>query len=128
MAVSLVRTKYNVSALYQGQLQFGPWPFERTRPFDLFLGVAIQIEATTLAQIIGGVSPSIAAISTAQFIILQPDQHIKVGLHGVNAQTDGFAQAADGVLILDDVTITSLSLYNTTALTAVVFLGVGGSA
>jgi hypothetical protein len=128
MPTSLVRTKFQVGATYQNDLSFGPWIFERATPFDLFLAVEIQIAATTLAQIIGGANPSIAAITTIQFLVIQPDQNVKIGLHGVNAQSSGFSQVADGVIIMDNISMTSLNIYNTASVTTTIFVGVGGTA
>lgn len=120
-------TLHEISALRSDKYPFGPWRFAGVRIYTLFLGADISISATTLAQIIGGVSPSIASITTIQSLLIFPSKTVRVGLHGVNAQTSGFTLNADSLFTIDNCSMTSLNIYNTVAAAATVFLALGGT-
>jgi hypothetical protein len=83
---TVVRVELDISAKRGELLTFGPWVFRQNEIYTEFFGAEFQIAATTLAQIIGGVSPSITAITDIQHLSLYPDQIIQVGLHGVDGQ------------------------------------------
>lgn len=104
---------------------FGPYLFQMNSLYDQFLATEIQISATSSAQLVGGVSPSIAAITAINFLLLNPDQAIKVGLHGVTASSDGWTLNANGVHILDKCSMTSLQVYNTASSTVNLFVILG---
>ena len=123
----LTRTHVELSAT-RDAFPFGPWPFTYGDAYDEFVGAYIQIAATTLAQIVGGVSPSLAAIVTIEYLMIVPDQAIKIGLHGVNAQSSGFTLDASGLYLARSVSINALQIYNTAAETVIIFLGIGGRA
>ncbi len=110
----------------KSQLPFGPWDFFLNGLFAEFFGALIQLPALTFAQIIGGTTPSIAAIKTIQFLLVVPDQVVQVGLHGVNAQSAGFTLNPNQPLQFGVGSMTQLSLYNTATTVANVLLGIGG--
>lgn len=121
-----VKGHLHIEAL-QNILNFGPWDFYDNDVYSELFAAQIQLAPSALAQIIGGVSPSIAAITTIQYLCLIPDQVIYVGLHGVNAQTSGFTLNANRSLKIGTGSMTSLSLFNTTILTTNVIVVIGGS-
>ena len=121
------KTSFDIQALRTDRYPFGPWLFQRSSIYTLFLGADISIGATTLAQIIGGVSPSIASIVTIQFLLVYPNQNVRIGLHGVNAQTaPGFTLNLNSVCVIDNCSMTSLNIFNTASVAATVFLAIGG--
>lgn len=122
-----VRSQLNIEAL-QNTLGFGPWNFHDNDIYDEMFAAQIQIGALTLAQIIGGVSPSIQAIVTVQYLVIVPDQTIKVGLQGVNAQTSGFTLNANRSFKMGTGLTTAVNIYNTAALAANVVFIIGGTA
>lgn len=125
---TVTRTDIDVSALRSDKFPFGPWTFQRSSTYTLFLGADIQIAATTLAQIIGGVSPSIESIVTVQFLLIYPNQNVRIGLHGVNGQTAGFTLNLNSPLIIDNCSINALNIFNTASSAANVFVAIGGTA
>lgn len=110
----------------RSNLNFGPWDFRTTKTYTQFFGVEIQVAATTLAQLIAGSSPAFTAITTIEYLLIYPDQQISVGLHGVNAQTDGFTVNANQPLRIEG-SINELSVYNGTSSTANIVLVIGGT-
>ncbi len=108
-------------------LPIGPWPFANSGVYTLFFGANITLATLTAVQVIGGVSPIISSITTVQFLLIVPTQAIKVGLHGVAAQSAGFTLNANAPLCINGGSLTSLSLYNHSTTTATIFLGIGGS-
>jgi hypothetical protein len=106
-------------------LPFGPYVFPLEAVYDQFLATEIQISGTSSAQLVGGVSPSIAAFTALNFLLLYPDQQMKIGLHGVAAQADGFTLGAYGLYVSSGVTMTSLQAYNTSATTVNLFVILG---
>jgi hypothetical protein len=121
-----VRSVLRIEAL-QNALAFGPWDFHDSDNYDEMFAAQIQIGALTLAQIIGGVSPSILAIGVAQYLCIVPDQIIKIGLQGVNAQTSGFTLNAGRSFKSGLGSITSLNIYNTTTIITNVVVVIGGT-
>ena len=123
-----VLTRFDIEALAaDSTLPFGPWHYATSRTHTQFFGTEITIAATTLAQIIGGVAPSVTSITTINTLFLYPvNQHIQVGLHGVNAQTAGFRLDAGHFLAMELGSINALSLYNLGTATASVIVAVGG--
>ena len=120
-------TSINIKALRTDKYPFGPWLFQRSSTYTLFLGADISIAATTLAQIIGGTAPSIESIVTVQFLLIYPNKNIRIGLHGVNAQTaPGFTLNLDSACMIDNCSMTSLNIYNTSNAAANVFIAIGG--
>lgn len=110
----------------QSTLPFGPWDLSSvTETYAQFFGSEILIPATTLAQIVGGVNPSVAAITTIQLLLLYASQTIQVGLHGVNGQTNGFTVTANKALLIRG-SINALNIYNTAAVAAAVIVAIGG--
>lgn len=104
---------------------FGPYLFQMNSLYDQFLATEIKVSGTSTAQLVGGVSPAIAAITTINFLLLTPDQNMKVGLHGVTASSAGWTLSANGVHIADKCSMTSLQVYNTANTTLTLFLVIG---
>ena len=121
-----VKCHTRVEAL-QNALAFGPWDFFDNDVYDEMFAAQIQLSALLFAQIIGGANPSITAITTVQFLAIIPDQTIMVGLHGVNAQSNGFTLNANRCLKIGTGSLNSVSVYNTvTTVCNAVFI-VGGT-
>lgn len=107
-------------------LPFGPWARLSSGVYTQFFGSEISIDATSLAQIIGGVSPAVQAITEIDFLwIYTPTENIQIGLHGVNAQTSGWTLAGGRYCLVDGSIINALSIYNTAAIAALVVIAVG---
>ncbi len=104
---------------------FGPYLFQMSALYDQFLATEIQVSGVSTAQLVGGVSPSIAAITEINFLLLNPNQNIKVGLHGVTASSAGWTLNANGVHITDKCSMTSLQVYNTASTTLTLFVVMG---
>ena len=110
----------------QNILGFGPWDFYDADSYTELFAVQIQLAGVTFGQIIGGVSPSLQAITTIQYLCILADQVIQVGLHGVNAQSAGFTLNTNRVMKIGTCTISSLSLYNVSIIPANVVIILGG--
>src|SRR5882672_2822035 len=107
-----VRSQLTIEAL-QNTLGFGPWNFHDNDIYDEMFAAQIQVNPLTFAQIIGGVSPSIQAIVTVQYLAIVPDQTMKIGLQGVNAQSAGFTLNANRSFKMGTGLVTSVNIYNT---------------
>lgn len=123
---ALIKVEVNLKGSIDS-LPLGPWPFANSGVYTLFFGANITLAASTLVQVIGGVSPIISSIVTVQFLLIVPTQNIKVGLHGVNAQSAGFTLNANAPQCINGGSLTSLSLYNSSTASATIFLGIGGA-
>ncbi len=123
---ALIKAELNLKGAIDS-LPLGPWPFANSGVYTLFFGANITLATLTAVQVIGGVSPIISSITTVQFLLIVPTQAIKVGLHGVAAQSSGFTLNANAPLCINGGSLTSLSLYNHSTTTATIFLGIGGS-
>lgn len=123
MATS-VRGNVEIQGL-RNTLPFGPYPFFINDLYTQFLATEIQISALSSAQLVGGVSPTIAAITTINLLILHPDQQMRVGLHGVAAQASGFTLNAQGVYVTTDGSINALQVYNNTSSLMNLFIVLG---
>jgi len=121
-----VKAHTRVEAL-QNALAFGPWDFFDNDVYDEMFAAQIQLTGLLFAQIIGGVSPSITAITEVQFLAIIPDQTIMVGLHGVHAQSAGFTLNANRCIKIGTGSLNSVSVYNTTTVTCNVVFIVGGT-
>ena len=110
----------------QNALDFGPWDFFDNDVYDEMFAAQIQLSSLLFAQLIGGVSPTISVVTLVQFLLIIPDQTIRIGLHGVNAQSDGFLLNANRCLKIGTGSINSVSVYNTTTLTCNLVFIVGG--
>lgn len=106
-------------------LPFGPYLFQLSNIYDQFLATEIQIAGMSTAQLVGGISPTIAAFTMINFLLLYPDQDIKVGLHGVMASSAGFTLNAYGLHVQNSCSMTSLQLYNSSIVTLNLFLVLG---
>jgi hypothetical protein len=106
-------------------LPFGPYKFETNHIFDQFLATEIEISGTSTAQLVGGVSPTIAAFTEINFLLLYPNQDIKVGLHGVTASSAGWTLNAYAMHATEGGSINSLQVYNTAATTVNLFVILG---
>lgn len=124
-------TQNHIALLVQARrgdlLAFGPWAFQADQSYTEFFAAEVQLPATTLVQLVGGVSPAIAALSTIELLGLYPDQGIRVGLHGVDAQAAGFTLDAYQILLSGKGEMTSLNVYNTAAVACNLILVLGGS-
>jgi hypothetical protein len=112
----------------QNILNFGPLVFNDNDNFEECFTSQITIPALTLLQVIGGSGPAITAITTIQMLVIAPNQVIKIGLEGVNGQSAGFTLNANKSLKISTGIITSLNVYNTTAVAAEVIFIIGGTA
>ncbi len=108
-------------------LKFGPWDFSSDQIYTELFGAEVQIATVTLTQIIGGSSPIITAITDIQYLVIYPDQIIRVGLHGVNGQTGGFTLNANQPFCTGRGSIDSLNVYNTSTSTLNLTLAIGGT-
>lgn len=124
---TITRVQIHIEAVRRELFAFGPWDFLANEIYTEFFAAEIQLAATTLAQIIGGVSPAITAITDIQFLMLYPDQAIRIGLHGVNAQTAGFTLNTNQTFLSGRGAINALNLYNTATSTANIGLVIGGT-
>jgi hypothetical protein len=106
-------------------LPFGPYQFQLHSIFDQFLATEITVSATSTAQLVGGTSPTIAAITDINFLLLFPDQNIKVGLHGVTAVSAGWTLTANTLHVTEGCSIDSLQVYNTATVTVNLFVILG---
>jgi len=122
---TVVRASLSIQAV-RDILKFGPWDFRGNEIYTEFFGAEIQIAATSLAQIIGGTSPSITSITDIQYLVVYPDQAVRIGLHGVNGQTGGFTLNANQPFCSGRGSIDALNLYNTASSTSNIIVVIGG--
>ncbi len=122
---ALIKAELDLKGIIDS-LPIGPWPFANSGVYSIFFGANINLATVTAVQVIGGVSPIISSITTIQFLLIVPTQTIKVGLHGVSAQANGFTLNANAPLCINGGSLTSLSLYNLSTASASIFLGIGG--
>lgn len=106
---------------------FGPFQFDIAEIHDEFVAADIELVASTSLQILGGVDPIIADITTGQFLMLVPDQSLNVGFEGVDAQTAGFTLSAGKPYIMAGGTITQLEVHNNATVLASLFIALGGT-
>lgn len=123
---SSIRTQLSIDAIVES-LGLGPWLFGYMATFDKSISSGITFGAGVNTQVLGGVAPQIAAITQASFllIIIPVGRTVKVGLNGVNAQSEG--TELGGTLMWTSTNITSLQIYNSDTLALSAFLSVGGS-
>lgn len=105
----------------------GPFPFDINQIHDEFAVENVEVAATSTLQLVGGVAPTIANITTIQFLLLYVDQAIKVGLDGVVAETSGFTLSAYKPLIFPGMSLTQLQIYNSAAVLSNVLVVIGGT-
>src|SRR5438034_5508833 len=120
-----VRGQFHIEAK-KNTLPFGPWDFFLNAVYTELFAAQIQLASLTFAQMIGGTLPAISAITQVRYLAIVPDQTIRVGLHGVNAQSTGFTLLANQPLAIGTCLITQLSLYNTAAVATNILLVIGG--
>jgi hypothetical protein len=111
----------------QNVLNFGPLIFNDNDNYEECFTSQITLPALTFLQVIGGTLPAITAITTVQMLCIAPDQNIKIGLEGVNAQTAGFTLNAHKSLKIGTGVITSLSVYNISTVTTDIVFVIGGT-
>jgi hypothetical protein len=122
-----VRTVLTVQA-FQSTLNFGPWSFDNFNSYAEFFGADLVIGATSRAQIIGGTAPVVSYITTVQSLLLwTPTTDVRVGLHGVDSQTAGFTLTAGEVILMGEVSMNALNLYNPDSAACSVLVAVGGT-
>jgi hypothetical protein len=111
----------------QNVLNFGPLVFNDNDNFEECFASQITLPALTLMQVVGGTLPAITAITTIQMLCISPDQVIKIGLEGVNAQTSGFTLNAHKSFKCGTGIITSLSVFNTSTVATDIVFVIGGT-
>lgn len=127
MSAGKTRTIVEITGHFDTQLPFGPWVYDLSASYEVFVGVRLQLAELTALQLIGGVSPVFTELTTLNGLILQANQDLLIGLEGVDAASAGWTLASGQLFLITGGTLTSVNLYNTSNVAAAIALAGGGS-